>query len=351
MKSTLALLPLLGALALPATADAAKIPLTDDTWIMPGGYIQPWLYLPLDTDEGGVTPDFFLRRAFMFTGAKPTANTYVFLGGLATNLGKSGEANNTFTIIDAWAEYNHSTEFNLDVGFFRVPFTRHHLVAGSKLHGLDFHTAYIKQSGVASLRDVGIQARGLLMDEHLEYRLAILDGYEPNPLNGVPRIMARATYHVFDADKGLKVEGAHLGKKKYLSFAGAVDMEPSYGENGDDMSWSAAFDAFADIPMGDNGIVATAVYQIHGPDGSMPEGMGAWADLGYRIDKVEPLVAVEWYDAAASDDVGERMAMMGGVNWWARGHNANLKFQVGAAQVDGADSWSTEAMLQSQFAF
>jgi len=351
MKSTLSLLPLIGALALPATANAAKIALDGDSWIMPGGYIQPWLQVPIDTDDGGVTPDFFIRRAFMFMGAKPTENTYVFLGGLASNLGKTGEANNTFNIIDAWFEYRHSAAFNVDVGFFRVPFTRHHLVAGSKLHGLDFHTHYIKQSGVASLRDVGIQLRGRLLDEHLEYRLAVLDGYEPNTLNAVPRVIARATYHVFDSDKGLKVWGAHLGKKKYLSFAGAVDLEPSYGDSGDDMAWSAAADVFADIPMGDNGVVATAVYQIHGPDGSMPEGMGVWGDVGYRIKLVEPLVAVEWYDAAASDDVGERLAVLGGVNYWMKGHNFSIKAQVGAAQIDGADSWSTEAVVQSQFAF
>lgn len=350
MKSALALLPLIGALALPATADAAKITLDEDSWIMPGGYIQAWAHLPMDTDEGGVTPDFFLRRAFLYTGAQPSDNTYVFLGGLATNLGKAGEANNTFNIIDAWFEYRLATEFTIDVGFFRVPFTRHHLVAGSKLHGLDFHTGYIKQSGVASLRDVGIQARGRLMDEHLEYRLAILDGYEPNGLNHAPRVMARATYHVFDSDSGLKVWGAHLGKKKYLSFAGAVDLEPAYGE-GEDFAWSAAADVFADIPMGDNGVVATAVYQIHGPDGAMPEGMGAWGDLGYRIGTVEPLVAGEWYQSEEADDVGDRMAVMGGVNWWMKSHNISLKFQVGASQVDGSDTWSTEAILQNQFAF
>jgi hypothetical protein len=350
MKSTLALLPLLGALALPSAADAAKITLSDDAWIMPGGYIQPWLSMPIDTDAGGVTPDFYIRRAFLFTGAQPTKNTYMFLGGLATNLGKAGEANNTFNIIDAWFEYRHSAAFNVDVGFFRVPFTRHHLVAGSKLHGLDFHTAYIKQSGVASLRDVGVQLRGRLMEEHLEYRLAILDGYEPNVVNGIPRVMARATYHVFDADKGLKVWAAHNGSKKYLSFAGAVDLEPSYGENGDTMAWAASADVFADIPTGDNGVVAYAVYQIHGPDGSMPEGMGVWGDLGYRIGKVEPLVAAEWYQSEEADDVGDLLGVLGGVNWWIDNHNWNLKAQVGASKADGAESFSPAVVIQSQFA-
>lgn len=351
MKPTLTLLSLLGALTLPSLAHAAKIDLGEDRWIKPGGYMQPWLSLPIDTDAGGITPDLYIRRAFLYIGAKPSKNTSAFLGGLASNLGKAGEANNAYSIIDAWFEYNHSTAFNLDVGFFRIPFTRHHLVAGSKLHGLDFHSAYLKQSGIASLRDVGIQARGLLAEDHLEYRLALFDGYDPNTLNAIPRIMARATYHVFDADKGLKVQGAHLGSKKYLSFAGAVDLEPSYGESGDAFAWSAAADVFADIPMGDNGVVATAVYQIHGPDGSMPEGMGVWGDLGYRIGTVEPLVAAEWYQSQEADDVGDRLAMLGGVNWWMKKHAISLKLQVGATQADGSDSWATEVALQNQFAF
>ncbi len=359
MKSPLALLPLLGALALPATANAAKVTLDEDSWIMPGGYIQPWLSVPIDTDAGGVAPDFYIRRAFMFMAAQPNEKTYIFLGGLAGNLGKAGEANNQFNIIDAWFEYRHSAAFNVDVGFFRIPFTRHHLVAGSKLHGLDFHTHYIKQSGVASLRDVGVQLRGRLADDHVEYRLAVMDGYEPNGINHAPRFIARATYHVFDADKGLKVWGSHLGKKKYLTFAAAVDVEPvatidTDGDGvGDDdvMNFSAAADVFADIPMGDNGVVATAVWQMHGPDGAMPEGMGVWGDVGYRIKLVEPLVAVEWYDAAADTDVGDRLAVMGGVNYWMKGHNFSIKAQVGSAQVDGADTWDTQAVVQSQFAF
>ncbi len=350
MKHRLALLPLLAALGLPATAAAAKIPLKNDAWIGVSGYMQPWAYLPIDTEEGGVTPDLYLRRAFFFVNGKPSEKTSFFFGGMATNLGKAGEPNLTFNVIDAWFEYNHSTAFNLDVGFFRVPFTRHHLVAGSKLHGLDFHTAFIKQSGIASLRDVGIQARGLVMDEHLEYRVAVMDGGEPNTINAVPRLMARATYHVFDADKGLKVWASHQGQKKMLSFAGAVDLEPSAGADGDELSWSAAFDALADLPMGDNGIVATATYQIHGPNGSMPEGMGCWGDLGYRIGKIEPLVATEWYQPSEGD-TGQLLAMMGGVNWWARGHKANVKLQGGASQVDGSDSWSPEVILQGQFAF
>jgi hypothetical protein len=357
MKSALAMLSLLGALALPTTAGAAKITLDDDTWVMPGGYIQAWANMPIDTDEGGVTPDFYIRRAFMFTGAQPTKNTYVFLGGLATNLGKAGVANNGFNIIDAWFEYHLNDQHSIDVGFFRVPFTRHHLVAGSKLHGLDFHIPFIAQSGVASLRDVGIQARGRLMEDHVEYRLAILDGGEPNGLNNAPRIMARATYHVFDHDTGLKVWGAHLGKKKYLSVAAAVDLEPvvpvdtdADGVADDEVSnFSAAADVFADIPMGDNGVVATAVWQLHGADGAMPEGMGVWGDLGYRIGTVEPLVAVEWYDAET--DASDLMAVMGGVNWWAKKHDISVKAQVGASQVGGSGDWGTAFTLQNQFAF
>ena len=350
MRFTLAALPLFAALALPATSSAARISIDDDSWVSISGYMQPWLYLAVDADEGGVTPDFYLRRGFLFTNGRISDKAGFFLGGLATNLGKAGELNNSFSIIDVWFEYHYSAAFGVDVGLFRVPFTRHHLVAGSKLHGLDFHSTFNKQSGVASLRDMGVQARGLLIGEHLEYRVALLDGFEPNPLNGVPRIMARVSYHAFDADKGLKVWGAHLGEKKYLSISGAVDLEPMTGVSGEDFAWSAAADLLADIPLGDNGVVATAVYQVHGPDGTMPEGMGVWGDLGFRIDRVEPLAAAEWYQPA-DGDAGARLAMMGGVNWWLSGHDISLKAQLGAAKVDGSDDWNPEAVVQTQLAF
>jgi len=343
------MLPGLALLTLPATATAAKITLSEDAWINAGGYVQAWAYAGIDTEEGGVAPDLYLRRAYVIVNGQPTKKTTWYFAALASNLGKAGDpATLAVNVSDAWFEYKHADAFILTTGVFRVPISHQELVGGSSIHGLDFHSAFVTQPTPISMRDVGVQARGYLLDQHVEYRLALFDGSEPNPLNAPPRVVARACWHALDADTGLTVKGAYLGKKKMLDIGASFDLEPVTAA--EELAWAAAADVFADVPLGENGITATAEFQLHGPDGVIPEGMGAWGDVGYRIRKVEPLVAAEWYQPAEGD-AGQRLALMGGVNWWIREHDATLKLQGGATQKDGADTWAPEIIVQGQVVF
>lgn len=263
MKSTLCALALL---AVPSASSAAKITISDEAWINVGGYMQAWAYLPIDTDEGGVSPDFYMRRAYMTMSAQATKATSVGIAFYAGDVGKAGDATKiAVSISDAYFEYKHSDAFFLTAGLYRAPTSRQELTGTSGIHGLDFHSAFTKQPTPVSMRDVGLQVRGFLVDKHLEYRFAVFDGSEPNPLNALPRLMARAAWHAFEADTGLTVKGAYLGKMKVLDIGAGFDLEPAGGTVAEETAWAAEADVFADVPLGDNGITATAEWQIHAP--------------------------------------------------------------------------------------
>lgn len=339
-----------------ANANAAKIPISDTSFLDIHGYIQNWLFMPMDQGPSLKT-DFYLRRVrLLFTG-QITPKIKFFIGTLNGDMGKDGNMTSRTMIADAWMEFTLSESLTINAGLLKLPFSRHMQQTGAKLHGLDFHGAFLKRYGGIGHRDFGVMARGLLFNKKLDYRIALVDGLEYAP--GVPavnkkdnlRIVGRLGYNVFDAEPGYFLAGSYLGTKKVLSFGVSFDLQPGVGGNTRDDLYSAiAFDAFADIPMGENGIVSTLNIYSFGAGGMVPKGSGMWIDFGYRIKKIEPLIALEFY-SPANGNAGKRNTILGGINWWIHGHNANIKFQFGTEKLNGADKWTKTATIQGQIFF
>ncbi|MBN1222722.1 MAG: hypothetical protein JXB23_05705 [Candidatus Aminicenantes bacterium] len=361
------LLPILVAagclLCFTADARAAKIKISDTAFLDIHGYMQHWLHMPLDQGPS-IKTDFYLRRVrLLFTG-QIAPNVNFFIGTLNSDMGKNGDMSSRTLIADAWMEFVISDYLTINAGLLKLPFSRHMQQTGGKLHGLDFHGSYLMRYGGIGHRDMGIMARGLLLNNKIDYRIAILDGkeYAPGNSNATPpvadtnkndslRLVGRAAYNVFDSEPGYFWAGTYLGTKKILSFGLSFDIQSGVGgENGNDLYSAIAVDAFADIPIGKNGIVSTLNFYSFGAGGAVPEGHGLWADFGYRIDKIEPLIAFEWY-SPSQGDAGKRQAILAGLNWWIHGHNVNIKFQFGTENLNGVDKWTNTAIVQGQLLF
>jgi len=358
-----------------ANARAAEITISDDAFLNINGFVQGWLDMPIDHEgkEPTIITDFYLRRVrFLFSG-QIAPDVKFFIGTLNGDMGKDGNMSARTLIADAWVEYIINDYLKVNAGLLKLPFSRHMQQSGGKLHGLDFHDSFLKRSGVAiGHRDMGVMVRGLLLDKQVDVRLAVVDGTEygkevipgdpdaapPVPdttvvtnKDDMPRFVGRIGYNVFDPEPGYFWAGTYLGKKKVLSFGASFDLQPGVGgDEGDEFYYAFAFDAFADIPMEENGIIGTLNAYYFGPGGIIPEGYGLWGDLGYRIKKIEPLIAFEWYEPDEGDQ-GKRQAILGGLNWWMHGHNVNVKLQFGADKLNGADEWTKTAIVQSQVFF
>jgi len=347
-----------------------------------GGFVQPTLGLDFDKkdaagEDGPFYSDFYVRRLrFIFVG-KIAKNLGFKAVTLSPNMGKAGNRKAGSMIGDAWLEYKVSKALNINFGLLRSPFARHWQVAGPTLHGIDFHGFFMKDKvGDFPTRDFGVSFRGLLMGGKIDYRFMISDGADygnqtmedpADPTKTITtvtneddmfRLSGRVAFNLWNPEPGQGFKGTYLGKKKVFTVGASFDMQPGVGgDDGKGMYSAFALDTFMDMPMGKNGVVWTFNFIKYGEGGPMPGdkgGMGLWTDVGYRVGKLEPLVALEWYAPDNEDSenkTGKHMAIMPGINFWAKGHAYNIKTQFGMVK-DGAGTedgdWMKSALIQAQ---
>jgi hypothetical protein len=175
---------------------------------------------------------------------------------------------------------------------------------------------------------VGVQLRGLVLDQHLEYRAGVFQGQRSKPAAGAPsrndfRYAGRVQLNVLDPETGYFYGGSYLGTKKVFSVGASVDYQHAEGK-----SYRAiGADALLDVPVGP-GEVTAQVGVLHRNGGTrvvIPRQTVFMAEAGYRFDalKLSPIARFErrWGDAAA----GRETDVGGGLAWWAYGHTSNLK--------------------------
>ncbi len=381
---------------------------SDKATLKLGFMMQPQLHLSetlypesydMDPTFNGVDP--YIRRARLLMAGRVGENVNFFMETDNPNFGKGGDwSGNTF-IQDAFVEFNLGKPLRIDVGMLLMPFSHHSFQSATSLLTMDYHGGHVKYSSGKVWRDAGIMFRGQLANDKLDYRLAITNGIESyqdyyvqtdtdtttkpptvtetemaydeavNPMD-MPRVMARVNVNIFDSEDGagaggffydgvyLKTndKGKLVSSKKVLSIGAAVDYQANVIRNGDDLdAWmGVAADVFADIPMSDkkkslNGQANFYMYNLG--EENTNNAMGVWADLGYRIHRVQPLVSVEMWDFS-EHDVGDYMGGHFGLNWWYMGHTANIKGLVGTKMVDDGNGDMTNTIsfaLQSQLNF
>jgi len=90
-----------------ANAQAAKITISDDAFLDIHGYVQTWMYMPVDHEgkDASIITDFYLKRARLLFGGQITPDVMFFIGTLNGNMGKDGDMSPRTLIADAWVEY------------------------------------------------------------------------------------------------------------------------------------------------------------------------------------------------------------------------------------------------------
>jgi hypothetical protein len=305
------------------------------------------------------------------------------------NFGKNGDWTGDTYIQDAFVEFNLGKPLRIDAGMLLMPFSHHSFQSAGSLLGMDYRSGPVKFSSGRVWRDAGVMFRGQLASDKVDYRLAITNGVENvqdyytvtnedlsttqvayddaiNPAD-LPRMVARVNVNVFESEDGPGVggffydgiylkeneNGKLVSEKKILSIGGAVDFQSKVVRNGEDLdNWMGiAGDVFWDLPWGDkkhsvNGQID--FYSYNFGEKNANNGMGFSGEVGYRSNRVQPLVFGDWFNYAEGDDL-DFMTVGGGLNWWYLGHTANLKGQVGATRV-GEGDFGVSAGIQAQLA-
>jgi Phosphate-selective porin O and P len=280
------------------------------------GLFQSWLsYAPQDGSEDD---------GYGFTLRRMRFKPYGSLGKNISWTLQVGWDKQKAALIDAYIDYKFSDQFKLRVGQFSAPGT----VSGSLTPSgkLDLvERAMVSQqwgglSGLSGYRGMGIQAHGDLAGGKLYYALMLANprttslftpslksatyGHDENGLSAWARLEAKPV-------KGLRI-GAFFGNSK---------DDDDYVTN----SYGAHFFYIK------NGINFKVEYigGKYGFEDVETKYNGLYALLGYKIDKIEPILRFDIYtpnDGMGDGDGVERYNNLSlGINYF---HNKTVKFQV-----------------------
>ena len=332
----------------------------------------------------GPNYDLFLRRARLMLWGSATKQISFFIETDEPNLGKNGDfAVRTF-VQDAFLTYTVIPEFKVDAGLMLAPLTHHTIEGATSLNALDYHSDMIKFPAGRVFRDAGVQFRGLALQDHLAYRLAIFEGVRnaqiANPIappavagmpapaapprtmlnpGGVPRLTGMIRANIMGSEPDFFLKGIYFAEKPIISIGVGGDWQSKsaiklrrtangvgYYTGQDDPSGahtdyiSGSIDAFVDYPFtAADELIVKANYLYYGAGAVpgtvvLPGTYAAWpgasaifGEVGFRHGILEPIVYVEYMKARM--DAYTSLAPHGGLNVWVMKHNFNIKTDVG----------------------
>jgi hypothetical protein len=302
-------------------------------------------------DGDDTAQNLFIRRLRILAGGTLAQNLTFFFETDSPNLGKGDAAGNKNTgdvfIQDFVVSYAFAPDNYIDVGMILPALSHNSGQSAASRMAVDYGDYSFLASGPTGSRvgrDYGLRARGYVLNDKLEYRAGIYQGARGVNSSNELRLVGRAVFNVFEAEKGLFYSGTNLGKRKILSFGASLDHQEDYNTLG--------LDAFLDHPLaGGNGLTIQANLQNH--DGgdfltSLPKQDALMIEAGFYSAATRLLPYVQYnrrdFDSPSRADQ-EKIQV--GLGWMFGGHGRNLKFAIGQIATDGQDD-ATELQVQLQ---
>src|SRR5215472_2758670 len=239
---------------LPAVAQigpAREIKLAENTWFRFGAQVQLWWKAAQDRikqadgGDGTYAMDFYCRRCRFFTTGSVVKVVFFNILFEASSSppdtsGKgdpvTGAKNNLNPrLLDAYGQVKFAQWFWLSGGSILMPLTRNSLQPTTTYVSID--SASIDQTptlqGNTSVqRDLGIQANGFFLENHLEYRLGLFQGTRQASVPGVqsashnaPRLVTMLSYNLWDPETGYVNGGHYYGTRKVLGVMANFDTQ------------------------------------------------------------------------------------------------------------------------------
>jgi len=378
---------------IPTTASALPI---GDKGAELGLLLQPVLAIDeADSGEFGIDPH--IGRAYLSLSGQPSDKVSFFAQLGVDDFGRDGAWDQGFGLRDAWVEFSPGPRLQLDAGLMQPPWAAHAMQRdGTRLGVSDHATLLPYPNGIAG-RDVGLMARGSLLDQRLEYRVAGLAGVDeamghaatdydgdgspdapPLAPDDIPRVTARLAWSFFEPSGGPGPDGFHQqglvleatpdglrSTRKLLTVGAAIDHQQDalYVEQRDFTGsvssatradyTAATVDLLADLPLRSgarslNVLIAGTLTMF---DSDHPAaGNGVLAIAGYRVGRVQPIGSYELFDAHASSAY-DRVAARIGAAYYIDAHTSKLTLELGACRDGGGNDLLFEGRLQAQLMF
>ncbi|HVY29547.1 MAG TPA: hypothetical protein VHB79_23470 [Polyangiaceae bacterium] len=356
---------------------------TQGASIQLGLLAQPQFEMAGAPDADYTTKNLFLRRIrFMVGGSLLDRFDYffdtdypdLFKVDPANQSGGTGKNAPGLNVQDAFVTFRPlGNLIKVDGGFMLPPLSHNALQGAGTLYGYDYFVNSFRRNVLSNLdpfgssgqspngRDAGVQLRGLVLGDHLEYRLGVFQGVRVGPVpamgmgagtvagNNFFRVAARLQVNVLDAEPGYFYQGSYLGTKKILSVGAFYDFEDQYKSRG--------FDALVDLPLGPGVVTAQANF-VQWDGGNfiltLPKATAIMAEAGYLIAPImlSPIVRIEKLTFDQPTAVAPNETRYGGgLAFWPYGHTSNIKAFFAKVQRDPAPHGFNQINLQWQVYF
>jgi hypothetical protein len=302
--------------------------------------------------------DFYLRRFRIVVSGAITKDITFFAETDSPNFGKNGDFSVNAYVQDALVSMKFHPAFILDAGLLLIPMTHQTLQGATSLNTLDYHSHIVKYPASKVWRDTGLVIRGLLLGDHLHYRVGVFRGVQgqanrlatdKTPLGddlnpgSLPRITGTLRFNLLDPESDLFFGGTYLGKKKVVSIGVAADYQSKALLIGSAPNQSATDymalggDIFVDYPLNDMMEIVFQADLIQYKTGSLNlamTGTAFFAEAGFRYGDFEPVIGFDKFNSAsrATGLIGYHV----GLNYWMKGHTANLKLDFGMVKDQAA---------------
>lgn len=226
-----------------------ELKLAENTWIRFGFQVQTWFkaaqdrIIQADGSEGGFAFDFYCRRCRIFASGSVVKDVTFILLLEEGNFGKADPVTGTKAfvppaLLDAHAQVKFADAFYLSAGSILLPLTRNGLQPTTTYTGIDIgNTSATAIANTTVLRDLGVQANGFFVDDHLEYRVGMFQGARspagPFQLasHNAPRFVGSLSANFWDTEKGYVNGGHYYGTKKILGVMANVDYQKLHAVN------------------------------------------------------------------------------------------------------------------------
>src|SRR5262245_51346918 len=326
-----------------AAAGQVVVKVSDDVQFRLGTLIHGWGDWTQDPVSEGYAANLFLRRVRLCVAGNIARNVSFFFqteNARLGNAGLTGAKNLTtgFLVQDAFGEWRFAGDAAmLDAGLFYTPQSRTVLTGSSSVLSFDSPTFGQQQTGPlqgSSGRDVGLQLKGYILGERLEYRVGVFDGQrQPATPAGAGsrnpfRSSARVQYNFFDIEKGYTYVGTNRGAKKILVVGAWGDTQGDYRGYGADIN--------ADIPIGKDAVTAEFDYLLY--DGGrellatsgtplLPRLETVFTQAGYYFNalRLQPFLRFETLNfREVQFQGGNQRRYACGFNWYVAGQNFKI---------------------------
>jgi hypothetical protein len=232
---------------------AREMKLGDNTWFRFGAQVQAWARAqqdragvgatarptPGDTTDGGFAIDYYCRRCRLWATGSVVKDVVFNILFEASNLGKADAATGAKSFaapqfLDAYVQAKFADGFLLSAGNILLPLTRNGTQPTTTYLSIDnanIDTSPIGQGNTTVLRDLGFQANGFFLEDHLEYRAGVFQGTRapatPTQSAGhnAPRVIAMLQYNLWDTEKGYVNGGHYFGTKQVVGVFASFDYQ------------------------------------------------------------------------------------------------------------------------------